>query len=92
MAVSLPVMVSMSMGEEVVVVEGPCVLTDLIATELSGEAPACVVLTGAEDAVSLVTLSMPAGQTVTWHGALAIGSGLCLTAATGDAAVTVGYY
>jgi hypothetical protein len=92
MTVSLPVMATLAVGDEVTVVEGPCVLTDLIVTELSGGAPACVVITGAEDAVSLITLSVLAGQTVSWHGKLVIGSGLCLTSSLGDVAVTVGYY
>ncbi len=92
MAVSLPVMVSLSAGEEATVFEGPCVLTDLVVTELSGGAPACVVLTGAGDWVSLVALSLRAGETVSWHGALACGAGICVTSAMGDVAVTLGYY
>ncbi len=92
MGASLPVMVSLSIGDEVTVFEGPCVLTDLIVTELSGGAPAYVVMTGAKDFVSLMTLCVAAGQTITWHGSLAIGSGICLTASMGDVAVMVGYY
>lgn len=92
MAVSLPVMVSLSMGDEVLVVEGPCVLTDLIAAELSSEAPACAVVMDTEAATSLITLAVPAGGTVTWHGRLVIGNGMCLMSTMGDMAVTVGYY
>ncbi len=92
MAVSLPVMVSLSVGDEATVVEGPCVLTDLIVSELSGGAPACLAMTGAEDGVSLITVCVPAGQTVTWHGRLVIGNGICLTSSMGDVAATVGYY
>ncbi len=92
MAVPTAQMVSLSVGEEVTVIEGPCVLTDLIAAELSFGAPACVVLTGAGDWVSLVYVSLRAGETVSWHGALACGAGICVTSAMGDVAVTLGYY
>ncbi len=92
MAVSLPVMVSMSAGDEAKVVEGPCVLTDLIAAELSGGVPASAVITGANDAVSLVAISLPAGGSWAWHGELVCGAGICVTASRGDIAVTIGYY
>jgi len=45
---------------------------------------------GGGDAVALMTVSVAAGQTVTWHGSLAIGSGISLASALGDLAVTVG--
>ena len=48
--------VRLAAGDEAKVVEGPCVLTDLIAAELSGGVPACAVITGSAFAAAATFL------------------------------------
>ncbi len=92
MAASLPVMVTLSMGEDQDVITGPCVLTDLIVTELTGAASAVISIADAEDSRTYLTVSVVAGQTVCWHGRFVIGGGINVGSQSGDVAVTIGYY
>ncbi len=92
MAASLPVMLTLAAGEDADVMTGPCVMTDVIVSELTGSAGAGVVVSGAEDERTYMILSAVAGQTVVWHGKLVMSGGINVASQMGDVAVTVGYY
>lgn len=84
-------MVALAGGENADVVAGPCVLTDLIVTETTGGTGGSVVVGGVTDGISYMALAVAAGQSVVWHGALALGSGINVASELGDVAVTIGW-
>ena len=91
MTVSAVQLVSLSIGDSVDVVAGPCVLTDLIVTELTGGSPAAVAVVGGANGMAFMSISVAAGQSWVWHGALALGRGVTVVSEMGEVAVTVGY-